>query len=104
MSTKENKKDKEIEREYATLGFSDGDEVVIPGILELLHVGHGTHFGVAVQGAVSPINEEFVSLVEQFKTLVKQIGFVGVFDIDFFIHVMRVMKNIRQFTETMFVP
>lgn len=75
---------KEIEREYATLGFSDGDEVVIPGILELLHVGHGTHFGVAVQGAVSPINEEFVSLVEQFKTLVKQIGFVGVFDIDFF--------------------
>lgn len=75
---------KSIEREYATLGFSNGDEVIIPGILELLHVGHGTHFGVAVQGSVSPVNEEFYPLVEKFKAFVKEIGYVGIFDIDFY--------------------
>ena len=73
-----------IEKEYATLGFSSGEEVVIPGILELLHVGHGSHFGVAVQGTVSPVTGEFKELVEQFKALVKEIGFVGIFDVDFY--------------------
>ena len=75
---------KTIEREYATLGFSDGNEVIIPGILELLHIGHGNHYGVAVQGRVSSISEEFNTLVEQFKALVKETGFVGIFDIDFY--------------------
>ena len=73
-----------IDTEYATLGFSNGEEVIIPGVLELLHVGHGSHFGVAVQGAVSPVNEEMKALVGLFKTLVKEIGFVGIFDIDFY--------------------
>ena len=75
---------KSIDKEYATLGFSDGNEVIIPGILELLHVGHGSHFGVAVQGRVSPITEEFNTLFEQFKAIIKEIGFVGIFDIDFY--------------------
>ena len=75
---------KVIDREYATLGFSNGEEVIIPGILELLHVGHGSHFGVAVQGRVTPVNEDMRALVSQFKTLVKEIGFVGIFDIDFY--------------------
>ena len=74
---------KKIDKEYATLGFSDGNKVIIPGLLELLKIGHGTHFGVAVQGKVLPItgHEE---LVEKFKQLVKEIGFIGIFDIDFF--------------------
>lgn len=72
-----------IEREYATVGFSNGNEVIIPGILELLHVGHGSHFGVAVQGMVSPI-DGYEDIVEKFKAFVKEIGFVGIFDIDFY--------------------
>ena len=75
---------KEIEKEYATLGFSSGEEVIIPGILELLHVGHGSHYGVAVQGSVFPVGGEFKELVEKFKALVKEIGFVGIFDVDFY--------------------
>lgn len=72
-----------IDREFATLGFSDGNEVVIPGLLELLRVGHGKSFGVALQGRVFPISG-YEELVEKFKELVKRIGFVGLFDIDFF--------------------
>lgn len=74
---------KKIDREYATLGFSDGDEVIIPGLLELLRIGHDNHFGVALQGRVFPVTG-YEDTVEQFKRLVKEIGFVGVFDIDFF--------------------
>ncbi len=74
---------KRIDKEYATLGFSDGDEVVIPGLLDLMKIGHGSHFGVAVQGRVFPV-DGYEDLVEKFKLLVKNIGFFGVFDIDFF--------------------
>lgn len=74
---------KVINREFATLGFSDGVEVVIPGLLELLRIGHGSHFGVAIQGKVFPVDgyEEIVNL---FKCFVSRVGFVGIFDIDFF--------------------
>lgn len=74
---------KAIDREYATLGFSDGNEVIIPGLLELLRMGHDNHFGVALQGRVFPVTG-YEDVVEKFKKLVKEIGFVGVFDIDFF--------------------
>lgn len=74
---------KKIDREFATLGFSDGKEVVIPGLLELLRIGHGNHFGVAVQGGAFPITG-YEELVDKFKRLVMEIGFTGVFDIDFF--------------------
>lgn len=74
---------KAIDREFATLGFSDGNEVIIPGLLQLLRIGHDSHFGVALQGRAFPITG-YEDIVEQFKRLVKEIGFVGVFDIDFF--------------------
>ena len=74
---------KAINKEFATLGFSDGDEVIIPGLLELLRIGHDSHFGVALQGRVFPVTG-YEDTVERFKKLVKEIGFVGVFDIDFF--------------------
>ena len=74
---------KSIEKEYATLGFSDGEEVIIPGLLELLKIGHGSHFGVAVQGRVFPTTG-FEDLVGKFKRMVQEIGFVGIFDFDFF--------------------
>lgn len=74
---------KAIDREYATIGFSDGNEVIIPGLLQLLYIGHDSHLGVAIQGKAFPITG-FEGIVEHFKRLVKEIGFVGVFDIDFF--------------------
>lgn len=74
---------KEIDREFATLGFSDGGAVFIPGVLELLHVGHGSHFGVALQGRIFPA-DGFEALIEKFKELVRMIGFVGIFDVDFY--------------------
>lgn len=74
---------KSIEREYALLGFSDGENVIIPGILEVTDLGHGSHFGVAVKGKIQPLSG-FEDIVTKFKDLVRRIGFVGVFDIDFF--------------------
>lgn len=73
---------KEIETEYALLGFSDGKEVVIPGVLQFLTVSKA-HPGIALQGKVVPVHG-FEELVEKFKELVLRIGFVGVFDVDFF--------------------
>lgn len=74
---------KNIDKEYAVLGFSDGKEVIIPGILEILTMAHGTHFGVAIQGRVSP-NTGFEDLVEKFKKYIQTLEFTGIFDIDFY--------------------
>ena len=45
---------KEIDTEYALLGFSDGKEVVIPGVLQFLAVSKA-HPGIALQGKVVPV-------------------------------------------------
>ena len=74
---------KKIDTEYAVVGFSDGKEVVIPGIIQILEMAHGGHFGVACQGKVMPVNG-FEELVEKFKQFVQKTGFTGVFDIDFY--------------------
>ena len=73
---------KEIEQEYALLGFSNGKEVVIPAILRFLFVSKHNK-GIACQGVVMPI-DGFEELVDRFKQLILRIGFVGVFDIDFY--------------------
>lgn len=72
-----------IGTEYATVGFSDGTNVVIPGYIEMNVMGHGRHFGVAVQGVVCPPGQ-LAPLLDQFKALVLQTGFQGLFDIDFY--------------------
>ena len=73
---------KEIETEYATLGFSDGKNVIIPGVLQILAVSKQNR-GIARQGKVMPV-DSFESVIEKFKKLVAAIGFVGIFDIDFY--------------------
>ena len=73
---------KEIETEYATLGFSDGTNVVIPGVLQILTVSKQNR-GIARQGKVMPV-DGFEELIDKFKKLVATIGFVGIFDIDFY--------------------
>lgn len=75
---------KEIEKEYAVVGFSDGKEVIIPGVLEILVMAQGDDKGVACQGKVMP-NTGFEALVEKFKRLMLELGFVGLFDIDFYL-------------------
>lgn len=73
---------KEIDTEYALLGFSDGKEVVIPGIMKLLIISKKNK-GIALQGEVMPIGG-LENVIDKFKQLILKIGFVGVFDIDFY--------------------
>ena len=73
---------KHIDTEYALVGFSDGNHVTIPGIIEFV-VNSSSHFGIAREGKIMP-NTGFEDLLEQFKEYVRQIGFCGLFDIDFY--------------------
>jgi len=74
---------KKIDVEQALLGFSDGQEVIIPGIIKTKLLAHGGHFGVAIQGEIQPV-KGYENLVEKFKAFVLRTGFVGIFDIDFY--------------------
>lgn len=71
----------DISHEYAILGYSDGKKVVIPGIIKFLKESK-THKGVAMSGEVLPI-KGFEDLITKFAEFIRQMGFVGVFDIDF---------------------
>ena len=75
---------KEIDKEYAVIGFSDGNEVIIPCVLEILSMAEGNDKGVACQGKVMPLSG-FEDTIEQFKDYIRGIGFVGLFDIDFYL-------------------
>lgn len=72
----------DIDKEYALVGFSDGNNVVIPAILHNEQMANGGHFGVAKKGKVLPMTG-YEPLIEIFKKLILSIGFVGLFDIDF---------------------
>lgn len=74
---------KRIETEYAVVGFSDGKDVVIPGIIKILSLAHGNHFGVACKGEVMPV-DGYEELVSRFKEFILKVGYVGLFDIDFY--------------------
>ena len=74
---------KKIEEEYAVVGFSDGENVIIPGIIKILSLAHGNHFGVACRGEVMPV-DGFEEQVSKFKRFILKVGYVGIFDIDFF--------------------
>lgn len=71
----------DIEDEFAVLGFSDGKEVVIPGVIHFLRESQ-THKGIAMTGKVLK-TEGFEDLINKFKRFILQLGFVGIFDIDF---------------------
>lgn len=73
---------KVITKEYAVCGFSDGKNVVIPGVLQLLEISK-VNKGIALQGRVMPING-FETIINSFKEMIVKIGFVGLFDIDFY--------------------
>lgn len=73
---------KEIDQEYALLGFSDGKKVIIPAIMKFLSVSKHNN-GIARQGVVMPVNG-FEKLIDKFSQFILRIGFIGVFDIDFY--------------------
>jgi carbamoylphosphate synthase large subunit len=70
-----------ISHEYAVLGYSDGKKVVIPGVIKFLKESK-KHRGVAMAGEVLPITG-FEDLISKFTEFIRQMGFVGIFDIDF---------------------
>lgn len=72
----------DIEEEYAVLGFSNTNEVVIPGVIKFVK-GCQSHKGVAMVGEILPV-DGFNELIEKFTHFILSIGFVGLFDIDFF--------------------
>lgn len=74
---------KVIEKEYAVVGFSDGNEVVIPGVIEIAAMAKGSDNGVSLQGKVVP-RSSYEYLLKKFEAFVHKIGFVGLFDIDFY--------------------
>lgn len=74
---------KHIDTEHALVGFTDGKEIIIPGVIKTLSLANAGHFGVAKQGEIIPV-KGYEDLVERFKQFVLKTGFVGVFDIDFF--------------------
>ena len=71
----------EIENEYAVVGISDGDNVVIPGVIQFVE-NCQRHLGIARKGKIVPATP-FAALIEKFKAYVKSTRFVGLFDIDF---------------------
>ncbi len=75
---------KEIQTEYATVGFTDGKDVIIPGIIEILLMAEGSVKGVACQGKIMPTTG-FEDTVSKFKDFVLGTHFIGLFDIDFFL-------------------
>ena len=71
-----------IDTEYAIVGFSNGKDVIIPGVIEFI-VNSQSHFGIAREGKIMPI-DGFEEQLFLFKEYVRRIGFCGLFDIDFF--------------------
>ena len=73
---------KTIDKEYAVVGFSDGTNVIIPGVIEFI-TNSRSHFGIAREGRVLQ-TDGFETVLEKFKQLILEIGFCGLFDIDFY--------------------
>jgi len=71
----------EIEKEYAVVGVTDGENVLVPGVIQFVE-NCQCHLGIARKGMILPI-EGYEVLLEQFKQYVRETHFVGLFDIDF---------------------
>lgn len=71
----------EIEKEYAVVGLTDGENIIIPGVIRFVE-NCQCHLGIARKGEILPVRG-YEQLLEQFKQYVKNTHFVGLFDIDF---------------------
>lgn len=71
-----------IDEEYAVVGFSDGKNVIIPGVIKFVRECKKNK-GIAMVGKVLPA-DDFKEVIEKFVSFIRKIGLVGLFDIDFF--------------------
>lgn len=72
----------DIDVEYALVGFSNGKEVFIPGVIQFVKPSKKNK-GIALSGKIIPVTG-FEAIISLFKIIVLDVGFVGIFDIDFF--------------------
>lgn len=70
-----------IEKDFGVIGVSDGVYSIIPAKVELIEMGKGSTNGVSMLGKVSPIKDPI--LLEQIESLLKDISYTGIFNIDF---------------------
>jgi len=71
----------EVEEEFTIPGISDGVNIIIPAFLKKIVIGRGAHKGVTICGKVEDsklYQEECAKLI----SLMKNIGFTGIFDIE----------------------
>ena len=72
-----------IEKEYAVLGYCYNGKVVIPGIIEMIKSGNGSHKGVTMIGKVESIDNN-LELKNKLEKFIISTGFNGLFDIDLY--------------------
>ena len=70
-----------IRKEYALLGLSTKDGVVIPGFFVTVKGGHEGRKGVTMMGRVLPCSKE-QKLIDDIKAFVESLHFEGLFDVD----------------------
>ncbi len=75
---------KDIDKEYSVVGYSDGKNVVIPAVIEILTMAKGSNRGIALRGKIMPCTG-FENLILSFQQIVREVGFAGMFDIDFYL-------------------
>ena len=73
---------KQIDKEYAVVGLADGEDVIIPAVIEFVE-NTQSHFGIACKGRILPV-DGFEEMIASFRTFVEKMGFRGLFDIDFY--------------------
>jgi len=71
----------EIEKEFAVVGLTDGETVIIPGVIQFVE-NCQRHLGIARIGKILP-TYGFEELIKLFIEYVKETRFIGLFDIDF---------------------
>ena len=71
----------EVDEEFTIPGISNGIDVLIPSFLKKIVIGKGSHKGVTICGKVESSNL-YQNECSKLVTLMKNIGFTGIFDIE----------------------
>lgn len=71
----------EIEKDLGVIGFANGEVCVVPGIVELLDSGHGSHKGVSAFGHVRA-EDAGECICERVERFVKSLNLRGLFNVD----------------------
>ena len=73
----------EIEKEYALLGVSNGKDVIMPAMIQMLKSGSGAHRGVTMVGQVLS-TDQYQEFIDQLKEFISSLHYCGLFDIDIY--------------------